>query len=97
MVALTVLGAADMVSVYVRHLLVQLETPDYIRGRVSAVSAVFIGASNELGDFESGVTAKWWGAVRAVVIGGVATLVVTGLWTRLFPVLWRMKEFPHKK
>ncbi len=62
MVALVVLGAADMVSVYVRHLLVQLDTPDYIRGRVSAVSAVFIGASNELGDFESGVMAKWWGA-----------------------------------
>lgn len=97
MFALTVLGAADMVSVYVRHLLVQLETPDAIRGRVSAVSAVFIGASNELGDFESGLTAKWWGAVRAVVIGGIATLVVTGLWTRLFPVLWRMQEFPGKK
>jgi len=97
MFALTALGAADMVSVYVRHLLVQLETPDYIRGRVSAVSSVFIGASNELGDFESGLTAKWWGAVRAVVIGGIATLVVTGLWTRLFPVLWRMQEFPNKK
>lgn len=97
MVALAALGAADMVSVYVRHLLVQLETPDYIRGRVSAVSSVFIVASNELGDFESGVTAKWWGAVRAVVIGGIATLVVTGLWTRLFPVLWRMQEFPQKK
>jgi MFS family permease len=97
MFALIVLGAADMVSVYVRHLLVQLETPDAIRGRVSAVSAVFIGASNELGDFESGLTAKWWGAVRAVVIGGIATLVVTGLWTRLFPVLWRMQEFPGKK
>ena len=77
-----------------RHLLVQLETPDAIRGRVSAVSAVFIGASNELGDFESGLTAKWWGAVRAVVVGGVATLVVTGLWMRLFPVLWRMDQFP---
>jgi MFS family permease len=97
MVALTVLGAADMVSVYVRHLLVQLETPDSIRGRVSAVSSVFIGASNELGDFESGLVAKWLGAVRAVVIGGVATLVVTGLWTRFFPVLWRMQEFPGKK
>ncbi len=83
-----------MVSVYVRHLLVQLETPDAIRGRVSAVSAVFIGASNELGEFESGLTAKWWGAVRAVVIGGVATLVVTGLWIRLFPVLWQMERFP---
>lgn len=97
MFALTMLGAADMVSVYVRHLLVQLETPDTIRGRVSAVSSVFIGASNELGDFESGLTAKWWGAVRAVVIGGIATLFVTGLWTRLFPVLWRMQEFPQKK
>ena len=97
MFALTVLGAADMVSVYVRHLLVQLETPDAIRGRVSAVSSVFIGASNELGDFESGVVAKWLGAVRAVVIGGIATLVVTGVWTRLFPVLWRMQEFPGKR
>jgi MFS family permease len=97
MFALTVLGAADMVSVYVRHLLVQLETPDSIRGRVSAVSSVFIGASNELGDFESGLVAKWLGAVRAVVIGGIATLVVTGLWTRFFPVLWRMQEFPGKK
>ncbi|WP_129641898.1 MFS transporter [Peristeroidobacter agariperforans] len=97
MAALVVLGAADMVSVYVRHLLVQLDTPDYIRGRVSAVSSVFIGASNELGDFESGVMARWWGAVRAVLIGGVATLVVTGLWTRLFPVLWKMQEFPQQQ
>jgi len=94
LVALAVLGAADMVSVYVRHLLVQLETPDYIRGRVSAVSAVFIGASNELGEFESGITAKWWGTVRAVLVGGIATLVVTGLWARWFPVLWRMDELP---
>ncbi len=94
LVALLVLGAADMVSVYVRHLLVQLETPDRIRGRVSAVSAVFIGASNELGEFESGVTAKWWGTVRAVIIGGIATLVVTGLWARLFPSLWRMDDLP---
>lgn len=97
MVALVILGAADMVSVYVRQLLVQLDTPDYIRGRVSAVAAVFVGASNELGDFESGLMARWWGGVRAVVIGGVATLLVTGLWTRLFPVLWRMQEFPKKK
>jgi MFS family permease len=89
------LGAADMVSVYVRHLLVQLETPDSIRGRVSAVSAVFIGASNELGEFESGLTAKWWGALRAVVIGGVATIAVTGLWIKLFPSLWRMNGFPQ--
>jgi MFS family permease len=94
LVALIALGAGDMVSVYVRHLLVQLETPDAIRGRVSAVSAVFIGASNELGDFESGLTAKWWGATRAVIVGGVATLVVTGLWARMFPALWRMERFP---
>lgn len=92
--ALSMLGAADMVSVYVRHLLVQLETPDAIRGRVSAVSSVFIGASNELGEFESGVTAKWWGAIRAVIVGGVATMVVTGVWIRLFPTLWKMDRFP---
>ena len=95
LVALAILGAADMVSVYIRHLLVQLETPDFLRGRVSAVSSVFIGASNELGEFESGVTAKWWGAVRAVVIGGIATLVVTGLWIRLFPQLRSMQTFPE--
>jgi hypothetical protein len=95
LVALVVLGAADMVSVYIRHLLVQLETPDNIRGRVSAVSSVFIGASNELGEFESGVTAKWWGAVRAVVIGGVATLFVTGIWMRLFPSLRLLQTFPE--
>jgi MFS family permease len=97
LLALVVLGAADMVSVYIRQLLVQLETPDEIRGRVSAVSAVFIGASNELGEFESGVTASWWGTVRAVVIGGIATLVVTGLWMRWFPGLRRLDEFPEAK
>jgi MFS family permease len=92
--ALVVMGAGDMVSVYIRHLLVQLETPDAIRGRVSAVNAVFIGASNELGEFESGLTAAWWGIVPAVVVGGVATLAVAGLWTRLFPMLWRLDRFP---
>lgn len=91
--ALVVLGGADMVSVYIRHLLVQLETPDQIRGRVSAVSAVFIGASNELGEFESGVTARWLGALRAAVLGGILTMVVTGVWIRLFPALWRMDRF----
>jgi MFS family permease len=95
LVALALLGAGDMISVYVRHLLVQLETPDAIRGRVSAVNSVFIGASNELGEFESGVTAGWLGLVRAIVFGGVATLVVTGLWAVLFPVLSRMDRFPH--
>jgi MFS family permease len=94
LVALLVMGTGDMVSVYVRHLLVQLETPDEIRGRVSAVNAVFIGASNELGEFESGLTAAWWGTVRAVIVGGCATLVVAGLWSRLFPELSRMDRFP---
>jgi hypothetical protein len=95
--ALFLLGAGDMVSVYVRHLLVQYETPDEIRGRVSAVNSVFIGASNELGEFESGVTAGWFGLVRAILLGGAATLVVTGLWTVLFPVLSKMDRFPHHK
>jgi MFS family permease len=94
-VALTALGAGDMVSVYLRHLLVQLETPDEIRGRVSAVNAVFIGASNELGEFESGVTAAWFGTVRAVVLGGAVTLAVAGIWARLFPQLRTMDELPR--
>lgn len=93
--ALFVLGAGDMVSVYVRHLLVQYETPDEIRGRVSAVNSVFIGASNELGEFESGITAGWFGLVRAILLGGAATLAVTGLWAMLFPVLSKMDRFPH--
>jgi MFS family permease len=92
--ALVVMGGADMVSVYVRHMLVQLETPDEIRGRVSAVNAVFIGASNELGEFESGITAAWWGVVPAVLAGGAATIAVAGAWTRLFPMLWRLDRFP---
>jgi hypothetical protein len=93
--ALVLMGAGDMVSVYVRHLLVQLETPDAIRGRVSAVSSVFIGASNELGEFESGVTAGWFGLVPAVVLGGTITLGVTAAWMRLFPMLRRMDRFPR--
>lgn len=95
LVALVLMGAGDMVSVYIRHLLVQYETPDEIRGRVSAVNSVFIGASNELGEFESGVTAGWFGLVRAVLFGGAATLAVTGIWAVLFPVLSRMDRFPH--
>ena len=85
--ALLVVGAADMVSVVVRSSLIQLATPQQMRGRVSAVNAVFIGASNEFGDFESGVTAQWWGAVRAVVVGGIGSMMVTGLWSALFPAL----------
>jgi MFS family permease len=93
--ALVLLGAGDMVSVYIRHLLVQFETPDEIRGRVSAVNSVFVGASNELGEFESGVTAGWFGLVRAILLGGAATLAVTAIWALKFPVLSRMDRFPH--
>jgi hypothetical protein len=85
--ALVVLGASDMISVYVRHALVQFGTPDAMRGRVSAVSVLFIGASNELGEFESGVTAAWFGTVPAVVIGGIGTLLVVAFGMRLFPEL----------
>jgi MFS family permease len=85
--ALAGLGAADMVSVVVRHTLVQINTPDEKRGRVSAVSSIFIGASNQLGEFESGLTAAWLGVVPAAVIGGIGTLVVVSLWLRLFPSL----------
>ena len=84
---LFVLGAADMISVYVRQTLVQLETPDAMRGRVAAVNAVFIGASNELGEFESGVVAALVGPVAAVVLGGVGTIAVAALWARCFPAL----------
>ena len=87
LIALAVLGASDMVSVVVRQSLVQLHTPDAMRGRVIAVNMVFIGASNELGELESGVTAAWFGTVEAVVIGGVGTLVVVALWAWLFPGL----------
>jgi hypothetical protein len=95
--ALLLLGAGDMVSVFIRHMLVQLETPDAIRGRVSAVNAMFIGASNELGEFESGLTAKWFGLVPAVVLGGIATLGVVGIYLRLFPELRRMDRLPEPR
>jgi MFS family permease len=85
--ALAVTGAADMVSVVIRSTLVQLETPNEMRGRVSAVNSVFIGASNQLGEFESGATAAALGPVGSVVLGGLGTLLVAGLWLRLFPAL----------
>ena len=85
--ALAILGGADMLSVYVRQTLVQLTVPDAMRGRVAAVSSLFIGASNELGEFESGVVARFLGPVGAAVFGGVGAMVVTGVWARLFPVL----------
>jgi MFS family permease len=87
LVVLAVTGAADQVSVYIRSALVQFATPDVMRGRVSAVSTLFISASNELGGFESGVTAALFGTVPAVVLGGVGTLVVVAIWMRVFPPL----------
>jgi hypothetical protein len=89
MIALAVSGAADMVSIVVRQTLVQLETPDEMRGRVSAVNATFISASNQLGEFRAGATATWLGPVGSVVLGGAGTLLVVALWIRLFPQLAR--------
>jgi MFS family permease len=90
--ALLIVGAADMVSVIVRSSMLQLATPQAMRGRVSAVNALFVGASNEFGSFESGVTAQWWGAVRAVVIGGIGAIAVTCAWTLLFPSLRKVDQ-----
>ncbi|HEX3940929.1 MAG TPA: MFS transporter [Acidobacteriaceae bacterium] len=90
--ALTIVGASDMVSVVIRSSMLQLATPVSMRGRVSAVSSLFITGSNELGEFESGLTAQWWGAVRAVVIGGIGALAVTGAWSTLFPGLRHVDE-----
>ena len=90
--ALLVLGAADMVSVVIRTALVQLDTPDAMRGRVNGVNAIFINTSNQLGEFESGLLAAWIGAVPAVLVGGVGTVVVVGLWMALFPTLRRRQR-----
>lgn len=87
LMALAVTGAADCISVVTRSTLVQLETPDEMRGRVSAVNSIFIGASNQLGEFESGATAVLFGPVGSVVVGGVGTVLVAGLWFKLFPAL----------
>jgi len=95
--ALAVLGAADMVSVYVRQSLVQLSVPDAMRGRVSAVNVLFIGTSNELGEFESGVTAAWFGTVPSVVIGGLGTLFIVALWMGIFPSLRRVDRLTDVK
>jgi MFS family permease len=91
--ALVVLGAADMVSMYIRGSLVQLHTPDAMRGRVSSVSMLFVSASNELGEFESGVTAAWLGPVEAVVAGGIGAVIVTGIWAWGFPELRKADRF----
>jgi MFS family permease len=90
--ALAVSGAADMISVVVRSSVLQLATPPEMRGRVSAVNAMFLGGSNELGEFESGGTAQWLGAVRATVVGGIGAMMVTGIWFYLFPDLRNADE-----
>jgi MFS family permease len=87
LLALVIIGGSDMVSVVIRSSILQLATPPEMRGRVSAVNWLFVGASNEFGEFESGLTAQWWGAVRAVVIGGIASMVVTASASVLFPAL----------
>jgi hypothetical protein len=92
MLALVVVGASDMVSVVIRASILQLATPSWLRGRVSAVNGLFVGASNEFGGFESGVTASWWGAVPSVVVGGIGALIVTGLACGLFPALRKADE-----
>jgi MFS family permease len=92
--ALAVAGGADMLSVNIRHTLIQMATPDAMRGRVSAVAFVFIGASNELGEFESGVTARWFGTAPAVVVGGIGTCAVVLLSALLFPQLRKVDEAP---
>ena len=92
MAVLCVLGAADVISVVVRSSLVQLETPDEMRGRVSAVNALFIGTSNQLGEFESGVTASWWGLIPATIVGGVGSILVALLWMGWFPGLRKLES-----
>jgi MFS family permease len=96
-IALAAMGAADMISVYVRQSLVQIVTPDSMRGRVSAVSSLFIGASAELGEFETGVVARLLGPVGAAVFGGVGSLVVTGAWSRMFPSLRKADRLDGKE
>ncbi len=90
--SLAIAGAADTISVIIRGSLLQLATPPGMRGRVSAVNSLFIGASNELGEFESGLTAQWWGAVRATVIGGLGSLIVAAVWAGIFPQLRKADE-----
>ena len=96
-VALMVTGAADMVSVVIRQSMVQLDTPNEMRGRVSAVNSIFIGASNQLGEFESGATAEWLGPIGSVVLGGVGTLVIAGLWMWGFPTLAKRDRLQEKQ
>lgn len=95
--ALIILGSADVFSVVIRQSLVQIQTPDEMRGRVSAVNLLFIGTSNQLGEFESGVTAAWFGVVPAVLIGGIGTLLIAAIWVRLFPELAQTDTLEPKR
>jgi hypothetical protein len=97
LVSLMVLGASDMVSVVIRMTLVQLGTPDEVRGRVTAVNGLFVGASNQLGEFRAGAMASWIGAVPAVLVGSVGTLIITAIWTRLFPQLWHTDRMDEER
>ncbi len=92
LIALILVGATDMVSVIVRGVLIQVATPDEMRGRVNAVDMVFIGASNEFGEFESGLTAQWFGTVPAVILGGIGTIIVTAIWAWRFPELRKVQQ-----
>ena len=96
-VTLFLVGATDMVSVIVRATLIQVKTPDAMRGRVNAVDMIFIGASNELGQFESGITAQYFGTVPAVILGGVGAIIVTGLWAWMFPELRKVNQLILKE
>jgi hypothetical protein len=95
-VALALAGSVDMISVYVRETLIQLWTPDGVRGRVNAVNMVFVGASNELGEFRAGTVAALIGVVPAVVLGGVGTLAIAGIWAWAFPMLRRVRRLDRR-
>ncbi|MFH5186930.1 MFS transporter [Paenibacillus sp. TAB 01] len=95
--ALLIIGASDVVSVVIRSTLVQLQTPDEMRGRVNAVNSLFIGTSNQLGEFESGTLAGFVGAVPAALIGGLGTIVIAGLWMYLFPSLRRLRSLSESQ
>jgi MFS family permease len=87
MALLAIVGASDQISVVVRHTVVQSETPDEMRGRVADVNSVFVSGASDLGEFESGVTAGWWGTIPAIVVGGAATIACAAGWAKLFPAL----------
>jgi hypothetical protein len=91
-----VLGAVDLISVVIRGTLVQIETPDAMRGRVSAVNSLFIGTANQLGEFRAGVMAAGIGTIPAVLFGGIGTLLIVALWIRLFPQLYNVDQMPAR-